>query len=467
MTPDLWVVQAKDALAEGLAQGLERARRRSAPVLVSLAQPVSAGGGPLAVFGARRRFESYAAFWARPDQSFWLVGIGSAIVMARDGASLKDGVDEEFRSLLDSAVIRAPARRGIGPIFMGGFRYDPQAPRDAIWRGFPDALLALPRFLFTWSEGATWLTINIIVSPEADATALAEATIAQMRFLEAEPFAESSQLGLDRQCQSSPGEWTHWVRQALQAIEAGHLTKVVLARRKALHSQGSFSLDGALGYLIKSYPSCAVFAMDSGEASFVGATPEALVRVEDGKVSLRCLAGSAARGASPEEDRELQRLLLESPKERLEHSTVVAMVAEALNGMCHDLRWDNEPHVIKLKTVQHMATSFTGCLNGGGGILQLVRLLHPTPAVGGAPKDKALDMIRDLEGDRGWYAAPVGWLDHNGEGEFSVAIRSALLRGNEATLFAGSGIVSGSDPVQEYQETELKFQPLLAALTGG
>jgi menaquinone-specific isochorismate synthase len=240
----------------------------------------------------------------------------------------------------------------------------------------------------------------------------------------------------------------------------------VLARRKELHAEGEFFIESALARLSLAYPQCAVFAVDGGKSSFIGATPESLARVENGSLSLTCLAGSAARGGSPEEDRRLEQELFDSPKERREHHAVVSMAVTTLKDLCRELRWDETPRVLKLGNVQHLLTSVTGQVGSDRGILDFVKRLHPTPAVAGVPTERALSFIREVEGDRGWYAGPVGWIDHTGGGEFVVALRSALVRGDQAILYAGAGIVAGSEPDREFEETEMKFQPLLAALSG-
>ncbi|MDO8473837.1 MAG: isochorismate synthase, partial [Dehalococcoidia bacterium] len=263
----------------------------------------------------------------------------------------------------------------------------------------------------------------------------------------------------------SQDAWLGWVSRALDSIRRGDLDKVVLARRKTLRGQSAFSVEMALHRLRDVYPECTIFAVDSSDSAFIGATPERLARVEAGTLSLDCLAGSAPRGSGPYEDRVLEERLLQSPKERFEHAFVVKMAAGALNEICSDVHHNQVPEVLKLKTIQHLRTPFNGRLQPGRDILDAVEQLHPTPAVGGVPTGRAVRLIRELEGDRGWYSSPVGWVDPDGEGEFAVAIRSALVRDNTATLFAGSGIVEGSDPREEFAETEVKFKPLIAALT--
>ncbi len=462
---DAPIAERTEELIAPIREGWERARTSGQPVLVSAVRPLSRSLQPIDTFAAKGRPGGDRTFWSRPEEGFSLVGLGAAATLAYDGGRSLGQAAQRYRSLLDTAVIDAPADRGVGPIFMGAFGFDPTAPKSPGWRGFPDALLVLPRFLFTWSGSKRWLTTNFLVRPDANADDEAKAAVAQLEALVAGPSYEVRQPSVLRQSETAWDEWDWWVRQAMQAIEDGRLTKVVLARKKALYAQEGFSLETVLGRLSNAYANCSVFAIDNGSSSFVGATPESLVSLENGALSLRCLAGTMARGDSPEEEQAFAKELFNSPKERLEHATVVDMLADSLKDVCTELRWDADPGVVQLKDVQHLATSFSGRIDGSSDILQLVKLLHPTPALGGTPTKRAMETIRRLEGDRGWYGAPLGWLDQHGEGEFSVAIRSALLRGNQATLFAGAGIVKGSDPDREFQETELKFRPLIGALS--
>jgi menaquinone-specific isochorismate synthase len=197
----------------------------------------------------------------------------------------------------------------------------------------------------------------------------------------------------------------------------------------------------------------------------VGASPEELVSLNGTNVSSTCLAGTAPRGESETTDTELSNWLLKNEKERREHKVVVDWVSERMGALCSKLSWNELPYVLKLGNVQHLATHFVGVRADGRHVLDFVGALHPTPAVGGIPLGAALEMIGRLEDfDRGWYTGPVGWVDGNGNGEFAIAIRCALLRGKEAFLYAGDGIVAGSDPDTEDHETTMKFKPLLTAL---
>ena len=453
-------------LASWFAEGQRRAASLGRPVLVSVAWQLRTPPDPLAFFAAAKRW-GRRSFWARPDDGFRMVGSGAAAIVQGNGECSIETVRQSLASLLDSAVIEGAGMRGVGPVFTGGVRFDPLAEKRPLWAGFPDAGLVLPRLLLTVSKEEAWLTANLLVSPETDPRLETDRTTAMVDALTPAGFRAEPQPGILLDSADDYSGWKEWLEQALRLIEGGELSKVVLARRRNLLGDGDFSPLAALDRLVDSYPQCTVFAVDNGDSTFLGATPEELARLHKGALALSCLAGTAPRGDTPEEDERLGRELLASGKERREHQAVVSMLAEALGNACSELYWNREPEIARLRNVQHLRTSFQGRLGSDRGILDVVRLLHPTPALGGTPTGAALELIRRLEGDRGWYAAPLGWLDHEGDGEFSVAIRSALLQGDQATLFAGSGIVEGSDIQREFEETELKFQPLLRALGEG
>ncbi|MDO8715779.1 MAG: isochorismate synthase [Dehalococcoidales bacterium] len=458
--------QLKEALSGLLNKGREQASAQARPVLVSLAQPFPQEITPLEVFRNTAAKKATVTFWGQPDQDFWMVGDGSITMLTAGGETRIDGIKGQAGNLSGSALIDAPPIRGVGPVFMGGFRYDTQSKRDEIWRSFPDALMILPRFLFSWSNSERWLTVNALVEPATNVQALTEILLEDLQSAVRGHTSERHQPLIKRITQSSKEAWHNKVSSALHAIDTGELTKVVLSRRKVLHADGNFSIDNALRRLCTDYPECTIFATCIGNTSFIGATPEGLACVDHKKLSVACLASSAARGSNAEDDRQLQAQLFASQKERAEHNAVTEMVAGVLKDICGELSYDNEPQLMKLKNIQHLHTCFTGTLPTGISILDIVQRLHPTPAVAGTPTERGLALINELEGDRGWYAAPVGWLGRNGEGDFAVAIRSALVDGDRAFLHAGCGIVAGSDPEREYQETELKFQPLLTALGG-
>jgi isochorismate synthase len=216
-------------------------------------------------------------------------------------------------------------------------------------------------------------------------------------------------------------------------------------------------------------PAAFTFAAPTPEGVIVGASPELLVSRFGREVRANPLAGSAARSGDPDEDRENGARLLASAKDHEEHAIVVDAIAQTLRPSCRELSWDPEPVLLETPNVWHLSTRFRGLLREPSpSALELARALHPTPAVAGEPRDAALEAIAEREPfDRGAYAGPVGWVDASGDGEWAIALRCAELRGERATLYAGAGIVAGSRPDAEVDETERKFRAFLDALRWG
>jgi salicylate biosynthesis isochorismate synthase len=218
--------------------------------------------------------------------------------------------------------------------------------------------------------------------------------------------------------------------------------------------------------LVASYPQCYNFAWKSGDAVFMGASPELLASVDGSNLRSNPLAGSAPRGEGKSDDLAIGTRLLESPKDRREHTLVVQSMREQLSSLTSDLSISDVPSLKKMATVQHLSTEITGVLDPGIGVLDVIEAVHPTPAVGGVPAKAAVDLIAQLETiDRGWYTGGVGWVDGSGDGAVALGLRCGLVKGNTTHLFAGAGIVSGSEPEDELRETRLKLTPLLQLLT--
>jgi salicylate biosynthesis isochorismate synthase len=451
-------------LASALREGVRRAGLSGRAVLVSAtvtAEPRSA----LDVFAAGAYLARERFLWSRPSSEQSLTGLGTAVGMRLTGGARFAEASAAWQQLLDDAVI---VGGGPGPVLVGGFAFDPSRERTAVWSAFPDGLLVLPRLVFKQAAGESWLTCNTLVWPGDDAAALAleleldeQALLASQAEWAARPTVESVRTVLPR------SKWKDLVADIVRAIDAsgGAVEKVVLARECRAEADAAFDPAVVLERLLVEYPTCTVFALAREDQCFLGATPERLVDVRDGVASTMALAGSIGRGATEAQDRRLAERLLASHKDQAEHAVVVRALEESLGAVCSVVESDPAPSVLKVRNVQHLLTRVHGRSEPGRSILDLVERLHPTPAVGGFPRDRALAMIRECEDlDRGWYAGPVGWLDRHGEGEFAVAIRSALIRGQSASLFAGCGIVAESEPAAEYAESLLKLKPMLSAL---
>jgi menaquinone-specific isochorismate synthase len=261
-------------------------------------------------------------------------------------------------------------------------------------------------------------------------------------------------------------QWQRAVATAVQRIRDGQLSKVVLARDLYATAARDLDIRVMLRRLTDRYPDCYTFAC----ANLVGATPELLIRRQDDDISSLVLGGTARRAQDPAEDARLGAALLASAKEREEHEYAVVGVRSVLADRCDRLEVESGPSLMRFANVQHLATWITGRLDRGQpasdhSVLALADALHYTPAVCGTPAEPAMELIRDLEAmDRGRYAGPVGWIDARGNGEWGIALRCAEVDGNRARLFAGCGIVAGSDPAAELAETQSKFAVIQFAL---
>ena len=255
-------------------------------------------------------------------------------------------------------------------------------------------------------------------------------------------------------------QWLESVAHAIELIGEGRAEKVVLARDYALWSKTPFDPIRLLSRLEDRFPDCHVFRVDG----LVGASPELLVRRTGRNVESQTLAGSAARSDDQDEDERLGKQLLSSDKDLREHASAAASVGRVLGEICERLEREAEPSLLRLANVQHLATRFEGRLAQPMSAIEVADRLHPTAAVGGTPTPVAVEMIRQLEHmDRGRYAGPVGWMDSDGDGEFAIALRCAELSGARARLFAGAGIVEGSLPEAELEETRIKLLAMQSA----
>jgi isochorismate synthase len=462
-----------------LTQGHQRAQRTGRPVVVSVTEST----GPhdaIQLFERCQSLTTERLFWAQPGAGFTLLGLGVAYALETNDAGRFQQAALAWRTLMAEAMVESPSQApGLGPLLMGGFAFDAQRPTSALWQYYPHGRLVLPRVVFTQRSGEAWVTHNLVLRPESDLEAEATEAISLTQAaltLDPRPARPNGPNGrsagnghsstITTHELQSAAKWQADVANATRAIREGYLEKVVLARAVQLKSTAPFNAARALEHLSAHYTGCYIFAIARGDDCFLGATPEQLVRLRTGEVQTMGLAGSIKRGKTATEDARLGQTLLNSAKDREEHVVVVQAVVEALEPMCARLDYDHTPSLLKLGNIQHLYTPIHGRVANGYTILDFVERLHPTPAVGGRPREVALQLIREDEGiDRGWYAGAVGWLDARSEGEFAVALRSALLQRHTATLFAGCGIMADSDPAQEYTESALKLKPMLAALS--
>jgi menaquinone-specific isochorismate synthase len=407
--------------------------------------------------------DSRPVAWVRGGDG--LVGWGEAARVSLPAGEDRFTAGEKWLTeLFDGAeVTDEVGLPGCGPVAFGSFTFDPTSE---------GSVLVVPGWVLGRAGGRAWLT-TIGCDPRPDPAGVADpAGLADLP--QGSPAAPLTELRWHDGSLTAP-QWQHAVSAAVARIQAGELSKVVLARDLYATASDDIDVRVLLARLAARYPDCWTFSC----AGLTGATPELYIRRVGPDVRSLVLAGTAPRGRGATEDEALGAALLASAKDVEEHRYAVADVRRALAPLCDRLNVDDQPWLLRLANLQHLATRVTGRLAGsppGSGpaalgehasALALAAALHPTAAVCGTPTGTAMELIRELEGmDRGRYAGPVGWVDADGNGEWGIALRCAELAGPRARLFAGCGIVADSDPDAELAETQVKLRPMHDALEG-
>ncbi|MEV5942799.1 isochorismate synthase [Streptomyces sp. NPDC051994] len=471
---------SQEGLLDVCRRAVEVAGQRQHPVLASWAMPVPHTDA-LELWRRSRHAADRSLLWRSTWDNSFLVTAGTAHDLSADGDDRISAVRTAWEELAEDVVTGGGPSSGLptgqGPLLVGGVAF---APATGAGRPpLPDALMWVPAVQIRgtgnartgWATPPGELRLNAVVDLHSDPMQVSKGLLHMAeQCLLPQPTTQGQPTGRTRLRDSvelpSAQDWKDLVARAIRRMREGSFEKVVLARKVRYLAEAPFDVPAAVDRLGENYPEATLFAVRDGEHEFIGATPEYLVRLTGRTVHTLGLAGTTPRGTTPEEDASYERDLTGSSKILHEHDVVVRMLREALNDACADLTVDPAPTVLKLANVQHLSTGVEGTLpEAGPGILEFAERLHPTPALGGHPRVESLDWLARNEGlDRGWYAGGVGWSDTSGQGEFAVAIRSALIQGNSASVYAGCGIVADSDPEEEYQETRAKLRPMLDAL---
>ncbi|NQU38923.1 MAG: isochorismate synthase [Lentisphaerae bacterium] len=392
-------------------------------------------------------------YWQGRGESQLYAGVGAALSLNGTQAGDELWADlAQFREEYPNAVL------------FGGLRFDPQRLPDAEWRDFGDGAFFLPSFLLVQDDADTRLQCHIVVPPnssEASLLASLGTTCDGLRFdlPPRTPRPAAVSISSDEPDRS---RFVQSVTTLTDLIAAGDVEKVVLARRMDVRFAGPVDPYRFVRHFKAMRSPAYFFCLQFTSATaFVGSSPERLYKRTGRHVCSEALAGTRRRGSTPAEDAEWKTSLERSPKDRHEHRLVHDHISVALAALCENFTAEEEPTVLQLVLVQHLLSQMSGTLGEGHDDTELLRALHPTPAVGGLPVQPALKLIRDLEPfDRGWYAAPLGRISRD-EVDLTVAIRSGLLHGNTLSLYCGAGIVADSDPDEEWAETESKFANFL------
>jgi salicylate biosynthesis isochorismate synthase/menaquinone-specific isochorismate synthase len=450
---------------------LRRARRERRAVIASVTAPVGAELDlSAAVLAARRAGDRFFCL-EEPDRD------GSVLATLGEAALVEAWGEDRFKVAADACRELgrgAEAAEGVGdppgagPVWVGGFAFAPRGGAVPEWSSLAPAQLVLPELSLARRGEEARLTVTAVVESDEAPAAVVERLRARVDELEpvAMPMLDPDPLVTPRVAGAAPPEhYESAVSRAVERIRSGEIEKVVLAREVRVHAPGEIDPAPLFDALRGAFPACYCYLVGTPELSFIGASPELLVRRDGARAQTVALAGTTRRSADPSVDDLLGEQLLQGAKEREEQAIVARRIERNLRPVSVWVAAADEPVLVKVQNVQHLATPIRAQLADPVPCVELAGRLHPTPAVGGEPRDDAYRLIPALEGlDRGWYAGTVGWTDLSEDGEFCVAIRCALLRGSVAHLYAGNGIVRDSDPADELAETEVKFQALLPLL---
>jgi menaquinone-specific isochorismate synthase len=425
---------------------------------------------PLAVLDSIYEGEAHH-FYMENRHREWAVAGAEAVVSGvfngasrfREARDFAREIDEHVIAIGDMSLPLS------GPLFFSGFTFHDET---SVGEPFPPGLVFVPQWQVARSGDRYVAVANVYIDPGMDVEPAAERIWSAHQKFTSFSYDQPPQAPiyhiLEENEVGQEGAFIANVEKALNRIESGAYDKIVLSRALDLVFDNSCQPLKILNRLRQDYPVCNSFSLQhENGSSFIGATPERLISVTGGKFTTEAIAGSAARDPDARIDAKLARDLLSSEKDLREHRHVVESIARRLADLGLEARIAKEPGLMTLPNVQHLRTPIEGDLPDDLHILDLVESLHPTPAVGGTPRENAIPDIASWEPfPRGLFAGLTGWFDARGNGEFAVGIRSALTKGSSARLYAGAGIVRGSIPESELRETSLKMEALLRCIRG-
>lgn len=426
----------------------------------------------LNLFSAKNEFQYY---WEKPSESICIAAGGTLLKILKSGDQRFKDTHQTIETINKHTAYFSTSGNQHPPLhFLGGFSFFNENPGKN-WSGFGSASFVLPKRTAVKRDGSTTISITISLKEKSSPKRIHKKVCEELnRFKKKKsfrPIQNGTLNGNSLPIKSSSTthadkEWTALVNEAKQHIMDKELDKVVLARQIKVSKLPSCTPTHMLKRMRYQYPQCCSFLikMDNSPA-FIGCSPEQLISFTGDTIHTEALAGSIARGTDDKEDWDNRNTLLNSSKNNIEHQYVVQSIEQDLAPFIDSLSRKEKPIIKKLANVQHLYTPIRAEKKAGVNPLQILGRLHPTPAVGGYPAKEAANFIKQKESiNRGWFASPVGWINTEGSGEFTVAIRSGLVNKTSALLFAGCGIVADSDAETEWQETTLKFMPMLSAL---
>ncbi len=401
-------------------------------------------------------------YWNISEQKISFLAFDPIINITEDGLQRVERTDEKISALRENFLNNWDEYNLENlPLFFGGMKFAPNQ-KSKVWKDFSDSDWFVPRFLILNKNNKSYLIVNYF-SNEISSNVLRNELENVAKFLtNKKPVHSATPENSVRIVDfKEHNGWNEKVILALENISKGSIQKIVLSREVEWELSGKPNLSVVLKTLSKRYPKCYVFAFKRNESVFFGASPEKLAKISNGWIEADALAGSISRGKTEEEDKILENELLNSKKNLHEQNAVVEFITSSLKKISDEIIFNKKPVIRKLPNIQHLWTPIKAKLKNEMPLFSILKELHPTPAICGAPWMNALKSITEMEEhDRGLYAGIVGWFSFENEAEFAVAIRSALYKEKKIFAYAGCGIVEGSEPQEEFNETELKLKPI-------
>ncbi len=407
-------------------------------------------------------------YFEKPKEDFSIIGINEILTISENGEgrfAITDKKIKEWKNNFVNNWETIPLKKI--PLFLGAMKFTPEH-NEEIWQDYNDSTWFVPEVMLLKENSNQYLFFNFTYSQGTSKNSILKKFQNKVeKIFSGESRNVSSDqpkvIGIEGNTPKDKKKWKNLVSEGIQKIRENQIEKIVLSRKVQLKLSEEPNMDYILSRLKSSYPECYLFIYHHGKSSFFGATPEKLAEFSEGNVEIDALAGSAPRGLTDDEDKKIEDELLKDSKNLSEHNFVVTHIKSSIINLTNDLILDENHKIKKLANIQHILTKITAKINAPNTMLNLLKELYPTPAICGNPKDTSLHLIKKMEGyRRGLYSGIIGWFNFNDEGDFAVAIRSALSTNNKVIAFAGCGIVEDSDPESEFKETELKLKTIMS-----
>ena len=413
------------------------------------------------------KYYERSIYFEKPSEDFLIAGLDEALVISENGEGRFAVTDKKIKEWKNSFISNwedLPDKNI--PLFLGGMKFTSEHNEDD-WQDYNDSTWFVPELMILHKQNFKYLFFNFLLQNYSKEQAIKKFRLKVEKLLKTNGSSENfSSPKITKSLGDSPKDkkkWKQLVSESLRRISENQIEKVVISRKVELQLSNEPDMKKIIENLRKDYPNCYLFLYHHGKSSFFGATPEKLAKFSNGCVEVDALAGSAHRGITEEEDIQIEKALLSDNKNLTEHNYVVEHIRNTISNLTEGFAIESHHSVKKLTNIQHIWSRISAKLSNKSSMMNILKELYPTPAICGFPKDAALHLIKKTEGyKRGLYSGIIGWFNFDDEGEFAVALRSALLTNNKLIAFAGGGIVQNSDPEAEYKETELKLKTIMS-----